>query len=296
MNVLTTEQQIEVLQLLKEGNSLSGTHRLTKVHRDTCTRLMVWFGNNCKRFLRQEMHNLTLRHVQVDELWTFVQKKEARCTAEEKAEGRTGDIYTFIALDHDTKLVPTFLVGRRDGAHTEMFIRNLARTLRKPIPHDSDRHAYQRQRIRPIVQISSDGWEPYWPAIDMHFARYADYAMVIKDKKAKGQDGKPTMDVTKKIFTGEMKMNTISTSLVERNNLTIRTFVKRMVRKSICFSKKIENLEAAIAFYVATYNYCWKHKTLGTSPAHEAGLAPHLYSFPEFFAKIQEISPWNGKV
>jgi len=290
MYCLSEEKQLNVLRLLVEGNSISGVSRITGVHRDTCMRLMVRFGHGCQRFLDREIRDLELRHIEIDEIWTFVGKRR-RMTPEEKAGFEKGIFFIFVAFDEDTKLVPAFKVGRRTSETTNAFVTDLASRLSWPTAHETDDHAYRLGGIKPITRISSDGYQSYPEAIDLAFGRRAIYAQIIKDTDRPKQG----LFVTKKQVFGRVEEKAISTSLVERNNLTIRTFMKRLVRRSLCFSKKVANLEAATAMHFAFYNYCWRHKTLGTSPAVAAGLAYKRFTLEELVSEVRKLTDGDKK-
>jgi IS1 family transposase len=285
MNCLPVPKQLRVVKLLIEGNSLSSTARITGVHRDTCTGVMIRFGNACRKFLSREMRDLELRHIQIDEIWTFCRKKQKRIVGDEPDLDQIGDIYIFVALDEDSRLVPAFRVGRRNAETTNLFMEDLADRLKRPKPHASDNHAFEVGTFKPTTRISTDAFPAYPEAIDFAFGPHAHYAQI--DKKAT-KDGVST---NKNVICGTIEPKDVSTSLVERNNLTIRTFMRRLMRRTLGFSKKFANLEAATALHLAYYNYCWRHKTFGTSPAVAAGIADHRMSLHELFEEIKACAP-----
>lgn len=167
--VLATEKQIEVLRLLTEGASLSSTSRLTGVHRDTCARLLVRCGQACRKFFDRELRDLECRHLEIDEMWTFVRKKQYNVTGEEPDAEDVGSTYIYIALDQDSRLIPAHRVGKRDMVDTSAFMIDLAGRLKRPKPHSSDAHAFNVANYKPIVRISTDGYETYPEAINMAF-------------------------------------------------------------------------------------------------------------------------------
>jgi IS1 family transposase len=285
MNVLRKDKKIQVLRMLAEGSSLRSVSRLTGVHRDTCAGVVTDFGGYCQTFLRREMRDLPLKHIEVDEMWTYVRKKQHHVTGEEPDADKIGTYYIFIAFDETTRLIPTFRVGRRDAMNTLHFITDLKRTLWKPKRVFDGMYSDPRQPK--ITRISSDGWEPYPECIDFAFRRdEVDYGTVVKNKQSK--DG---MFIVRTPKFGEIpNKSRITTSLVERNNLTIRTFMKRLNRRTICYSKKLENLQAAMAMHIVYYNYCWNHSGIGTSPAHRAGIAPKRFSFAEFHDIVRQTT------
>ena len=297
-NILPREKQIEVLHHLVEGNTLRSTARLTGVHRTTIMRLMVGFGRKCKAYMDRQFHNLTLNHVEVDEIWTFVEKKQGRLTPEEKAERYDiGDVYLWTALDQETKLVPSFVVGKRSADNARRLTVDLAHRLTMPKPHQSDPHGYQAGGYLHITQISSDGFQGYPEAVDLAFGPYVKYGQIIKDYRNADQPGRyapPEMVATERkgIFgIRESEERTICTSHVERHNLTIRTMMKRFTRLSLGFSKKLENLEAACAMFLAYYNFVWRTRDVEAKrnrlpAAMAAGVVDTLWSFEELFDRV----------
>jgi IS1 family transposase len=299
-NVLKPDRQKRVLYLLVEGNSIRSAERLTGVHRDTICRLVVRFGRGCKRLLDAQLRGLTLRHVEIDEIWTFVGKKQGRLTPVEKAECYdVGDVYLWTCLDKYTKLVPTFVVGKRSADNARKLMVDLSHRLVMPKPHDSDPHAYQAGGFIRITQISTDGFAAYPEAVDLAFGPYAKYGQIIKDYRNATQPGRyapPEMVGTERkgvYGIPESEERTICTSHVERHNLTIRTLMKRFTRLSLGFSKKLENLEAACAMFLAYYNFCWRTRYPDYSgkpgkrrppAAMLAGVTDHVWKFDELFS------------
>jgi IS1 family transposase len=299
-NVLKPECQKRVLHLLAEGNSIRSAERLTKVHRDTICRLVVRFGNGCKRLMDSHLRNLTLQHVEVDEIWTFVAKKQARLSPEEKAVCfDVGDVYLWTCLDKYTKLVASFLVGKRSADNARKLMVDLSHRLVMPKPHASDPHAYQAGGYVHITQISTDGFTGYPEAVDLAFGPYVKYGQIIKDYRNADQPGRyapPEMVGTERrgvYGLNEFEERTICTSHVERHNLTIRTLMRRFTRLSLGFSKKLENLEAACAMFLAYYNFCWRTRYPDYSgkpgkrrppAAVLAGVTDHTWKFDELFS------------
>jgi len=301
-NVLKPDRQKRVLYLLVEGNSIRSAERLTGVHRDTICRLVVRFGRGCKRLLDAQLRGLTLRHVEIDEIWTFVGKKQGRLTPVEKAECYdVGDVYLWTCLDKYTKLVPTFVVGKRSADNARKLMVDLSHRLVMPKPHDSDPHAYQAGGFIRITQISTDGFAAYPEAVDLAFGPYAKYGQIIKDYRNATQPGRyapPEMVGTERkgvYGITESEERTICTSHVERHNLTIRTLMQRFTRLSLGFSKKLENLEAACAMFLAYYNFCWRTRYPDDSgksgkrrppAAMLAGVTDHVWKFDELFSRV----------
>jgi IS1 family transposase len=281
-NVLTREEQLFVLNLLIEGNSLRSTSRITKIHRTTIMNLLVEFGEKCRAFLDKRMMNLTLDHLELDEIWTFVRKKQRRLAGLEKENPEIGDQYLFVAIDYTTKLIPCFAIGKRTKETTEIFTADLAQRINVP-------ESYQHPEDRP--QVSTDGWQAYPDAIDGAFGGMVNYGQIIKNFDASEQPGRygpPVLvDTARRVISGPIEKKTICTSHVERNNLTIRTFLRRFTRLSLGFSKKLANLVAAVSVNFAYYNYCWLHGSLNGTPAMAAGIAGHPWSLEELYDAVQ---------
>ena len=272
--------------------------------------LMVKFGRACKRYMDTRLRSLTLEHVKVDEIWTFVQKKQGRLTPEEKATTHSvGDVYLWTALDKETKLVASFLVGKRSADNARRLMMDLAGRLVMPKPHASDPHAYQATGYVHITQISSDGFAAYPEAVDLAFGPYVKYGQIIKDYRNADQPGRyapPEMVATERkgVFgLRESEEPTICTSHVERHNLTIRTLMKRFTRLCLGFSKKLENFEAACAMFLTYYNFCWRTRYPDWSAkrgkrrppaAMMAGVTDHLWTFENLFDEVGRYAQNNS--
>lgn len=241
---------------------------MTGVHRDTILRLMVRIGSGCANLLNETMRDLPCERLELDELWAFVGKKQRHVLPEEDG-ARRGDTWTFVALDAETKLVPSFLVGKRDAAHTDAFVADLA------------------SRLRYRVQITTDGLRTYVDAIRGAFdAQGVDYAQLIKSYEAEatgpGRYSPPKVTGTEKMpILGELIAELVSTSYVERQNLTVRMGVRRYTRLTNAHSKKLENHVAATALHFAHHNFVRRHTTLRTSPAMAAGISATLRSIDD---------------
>lgn len=264
-NVLPREKQIAVIGALVEGCSIRSTERMTGVNRETVGTLLMRVGNGCANLLDETMRDLPCKRLEIDELWAYVGKKQRHVTPEDDTK-RVGDTWTFVAIDSDTKLVPSFLVGKRDAESTRAFISDVA------------------GRLKNRVQISTDGLRTYIDAIGDAFGdRGVDYAQLHKTYEAEptgpGRYSPPKVTATEKtpIF-GEPVERLVSTSFVERQNLTVRMGVRRYTRLTNAFSKKLENHVAATALHFAHYNFVRRHQTLRVTPAMEAGLAPTMWS------------------
>ena len=259
-NNLPREKQIAV-----EGCSLRSTERMTGVNRETIGTLLVRVGDGCSDLLDEKMRGLDCRRLEIDELWAYVGKKQRHVTSEDD-RSRVGDTWTFVAIDAETKLVPSFLVGKRDAACTQAFISDVA------------------SRLKNRVQISTDGLRSYVDAIGSVFTETGvDYAQLHKTYEAEatgpGRYSPPKVIATEKtpVF-GAPEADLVSTSYVERQNLTVRMGVRRYTRLTNAFSKKIENHVAATALHFAHYNFVRRHQTIRCSPAMAAGVSSTLWS------------------
>jgi IS1 family transposase len=273
--------QLAALNLLVEGASLRSVTRTTGVHRTTVARLMLAVGERLRGFLDRRMVNLNLKHVQCDEIWTFCLKKQAKLNPHEVGNDRIGDQFLFVALDEETKLVPSFVLGKRNAANTEALMDDLAKRIVVP--------PLLQPGPRPMV--STDGWAAYPNAVDGAFGGGVNYGTIIKDfteSEQPGRYGPPEMTVaTRRVIQGNISKWDICTSHVERHNLSIRTFLRRFTRLALGFSKKLECLAACVALYVAHYNFCRPHGSLLGTPAMAARLTGHPWTMEELLAAAE---------
>ena len=270
MNKLSIDKQTAIISALVEGNSIRSVERMTGVHRDTIMRLMVRVGDGCQRLLDERMRDLPCKHLQLDEIWCYVGKKQ-RHVKEDDDLNKVGDFYTWVAIDSATKLIPSFKVGKRDSETGQVFVDDLA------------------SRLANRVQISSDGLNIYVDAIEESFGADVDYAQIVKTYEAEpigpGRYSPPkVVKVEKSYITGNPDLGITSTSYVERQNLTMRMNMRRFTRLTNAFSKKVENLKAAVALHFAYYNFVRVHKTLRVTPAMEAGITDRIWSLREIAA------------
>ena len=287
---MSVEKRNTILRLLVEGNGIRSVCRLMGTNIPSVLRQLTWAGEHCRALMEDRFRGLTLRHVECDEIWTFVQKKQARLTTEERAErSDIGDAYLWTGIDQDTHLIAAHILGKRSADMARRFMLQLAGRLAfNGRPHASDAHAFEQGGYRPIIQLSTDGFAPYPEAIDLAFGPYAKFGTIIKDYR------NATMIYTPSEMVGterrpvygmqESETGTICTSHVERNNLTIRTFMRRFTRLALGFSKKFENLEAAINLHVAYFNFCWRPGKMRITPAMAAGITPSLWNFTDLLA------------
>lgn len=276
-NVLRTEKKLSVLSALVEGCSVRSTERLTGVHRDTICRLLASVGDGCANLLNRTMINLGCSTLELDELWSYVGKKQRQVKPNED-DTHVGDQWVYVAIDADTKLIPSFLVGKRTAENTNAFVDDVA------------------WRLRNRVQISTDGLRMYVEAIRNTFGpANVDYAQIVKSYEAEaigpGRYSPPRVTETEKIpVFGAPVEERVSTSYVERQNLTMRMGMRRFTRLTNGHSKKWENHCAAVAMHIAHYNFVRRHSTLRISPAMAAGVAPTLWSMGELLEAAEAHS------
>ena len=267
MNKLKLDKQETVIRALVEGCSVRSTERMTGVHRDTILRLMVRVGESCEGILDNTMRGLTCERIEVDEVWAYVGKKQRYVELADDID-RVGDFWTWVAFDPETKLVPTYHVGKRTAYDAWAFIGDLS------------------ERLLNRVQISSDGFRAYIEAIEAGFGANVDYAQIVKSYEAEplgpGRYSPPKVSaVDKKRIVGNPDMDRVSTSYVERNNLTMRMAMRRFTRLTNAFSKKVENLKAAVALHFAYYNLVRSHTSVLVTPAEAAGVTRRPWTLRE---------------
>ena len=267
VNILKSEKRQAVIGGLVEGLSVRSVERMTGVHRDTIGRLAVRVGNACASELDRLMRDLPCQRVEVDEVWCFVGKKQ-RHVADTDDPTQVGDFWVWTAFDPDTKLIPAHHVGKRDRAAADAFVSDLS------------------ERMANRIQISSDGFGLYVRAISEHFGNNVDYARIVKSYEAEpigpGRYSPPKVsEVEKTAVIGSPDMNKVSTSGVERSNLTLRMSSRRFTRLTNAFSKRPANLRAAVALHHAHYNLARRHGSLGTTPAMAAGVVDREWTIAD---------------
>ena len=245
---------------------------MTDTHRDTVMRLMVEVGEGCKALLDAEMRDLPCRRIQVDEIWAYVGKKQRRLTPDDDRD-QVGDQWTYVAIDPETKLIPVHRVGKRDLPTATAFLTDLS------------------ERLANRVQLSSDALAAYVDATEQAFGADVDYGQAVKIYEAEpagaGRYSPPeVVKLEKRVIAGKPDVDHISTSLVERQNLTMRMSMRRFTRLTNGFSKKLENHEAAVALHFMHYNFARVHQSLRVTPAMEAGIANHVWSLEEIIALL----------
>lgn len=279
MNVLPIEKRAQILHLLVEGNSMRATSRIADVSINTVTKLLVDAGTACLAFQDETIRNIKSKRVQCDEIWSFCGSKEKNVPEELKGQKGYGDCYTWTAIDADTKLAISWLVGRRDVEYAEAFMSDLA------------------SRLADRIQLTTDGYGPYINAVEKMFGGAIDYAMLVKIYEGEGKEGQKRycpasfVKAEKRRMNGTPDLNEVSTSYVERQNLTMRMGMRRFTRLTNGFSKKVENLEYAVALHFMHYNFGRIHKTLRVTPAMEAGIADHVWSMQEIAGLVKDEAP-----
>lgn len=274
-NVLPMGTRVRVISNLVEGVSLRATERLTSVSRPAITGLLMSVGEGCRCLLDERMRDLHCDVLELDEIWAFVHKKEGHRVEGDPAEW--GDVYTWIAMDARTKLVPSHLVAKRTTESANTFAADL------------------RARVLGAPQITTDGLAAYIEAIEAAFGARVHYAQILKTYAADESSGASRDDVrysrgrvvrsVKRVISGTPDEGEICTSCVERGNLTLRMQQRRFTRLTNAFSKKTENLRAAVGLHFGHYNFCRVHMKLRVTPAMEAGLTDHVWSVEELISE-----------
>ncbi|HEY3350741.1 MAG TPA: IS1 family transposase [Thermoanaerobaculia bacterium] len=273
MNKLSTAKRAQVVAALVEGNSIRATCRMTDVAKGTVLKLLVDLGRACDSYQRDVLVDLPCKRIQCDEIWAFVYAKGRNVTPEMGQKG-AGSVWTWTALDADTKLMVSWLVGGRDAGFASAFMGDVAR------------------RLRNRVQLTTDGHLAYLTAIQGAFGNEIDYAQLIKiygsspDEDQRRYSPAKFVASERRVIRGNPDERHVSTSYVERQNLTMRMSMRRFTRLTNAFSKKVENLEAAVALHFMHYNFCRIHQTLRVTPAMKAGIADHVWETSEVLALL----------
>jgi len=272
MNRLSTEKRARIVGCLVEGMSIRATCRLTGAAKNTVVRLLVDLGGACSAYMDEALRELPCRRVECDEIWSFCHAKAKNVPADHQGEWGYGDVWTWTAIDADSKLVPSFLVGPRDTATAYRFMTDVA------------------GRLKHRIQLTTDAHKPYLMAVEGAFGSEIDYAMLQKLYGVTPQhDTKYSpaecIGVDVRVIQGDPDPALISTSYVERQNLTMRMGMRRFTRLTNAFSKKVENLAAAVALHFLHYNFARPHKSLANpyprTPAMAAGVADHVWTLEE---------------
>jgi transposase len=272
-NVLNTDKQIQVIAALAEGSSIRAIERMTGVHRDTIMRLGVRVGEGCTALMDAKMRGLSCNRLEIDEVWGFIGKKESRLKSGD--DPTLGNVWTFCAIDAETKLVPSFLVDNSRGREaTTAFMRDVA------------------SRMRNRIQVSTDSLRAYRDAVEAAWGSEVDYAQIIKvyghEEREQHRYSPPEVIGTEKtIIQGRPDYSLISTSYVERLNATTRLHMRCLTRLTHAFSKKLENFKAAVGLHFAYYNFVRRHNTLRCTPAMAAGVESTFWSVADLVETVQ---------
>ena len=269
MNRLTTEKRAQVIGCLVEGMSIRATVRVTGAAKNTVSKLLLDLGKACSDYQDRTLRDLPCKRLQLDEIWSFVYAKAKNVPEDHQGEFGYGDVWTWVAIDADNKLVPSWLVGRRDTQDAIVFVKDIA------------------DRLSNRVQLTTDGHAPYLTAVDHGFGASIDYAVLQKIYGSEPQGQKrysppKCIGAETHIVRGKPDPKHISTSYVERQNLTMRMGMRRFTRLTNAFSKKTENLAAAVSLHFMYYNFARPHQSLSKpypkTPAMTAGVADHIWT------------------
>jgi len=277
-NVLSIEKKVAVITALVEGCSVRSTARMMGVGRNTILRLLESVGQACAEYHQRVVCKVPARRVQVDEIWSFVGAKQKNVTPERAEREVCGDVWTFVGIDADTKLVISWMVGKRDAGFATEFLQDL------------------QGRLKGRVQLTTDGHKMYLVAVPDAFAESdIDYAQLIKiygeDPEAeKRYSPAQCRGIEKRAIIGDPDPAHISTSFVERQNLTMRMCMRRFTRLTNAFSKKIENHEHQIALFYVWYNFVRIHQTLRVTPAMQAGITGKLWSIWDIVVMASQVA------
>lgn len=269
MEKLSLERRVEVLRCLVEGVSIASTTRITGTSKMSVLKILKESGEACSDYQDKAFKNLPCTHLQLDEVWSFVGCKES--TKEKRGLPTGGDIWTWTAICADTKLIPSWYVGDRTGTSAYAFCHDM---------HD---------RFANRVQITTDGWSAYEWAIRGTFGEHnVDYAQMVKQYATSKSGRNYVTSIDKRTIYGSPDMAKVSTSYMERANLTLRHQNKRFCRETICHSKKVENHAHQLALNFMAYNFCRRHESLKKSPAMAAGIADHVWTLTEVTTMVQQ--------
>lgn len=273
MNCLDTATRSQIVRCLVEGCSIRSTARMTGVSKNTIVKLLSELGCACAAYHNRTVRNLKVRRMQADEIWCFVGAKAKNVKAEKKQQG-WGDVWTWVGIDADSKLVISYLVGGRDGGWAHDFMEDCA------------------NRIKNRVQITTDGHKAYLDAVEDAFGADIDYAQLQKLYGSPSEDEQRRYSPARcigcdlKVVSGDPDPAHVSTSFVERQNLTMRMSMRRFTRLTNGFSKKVDNHRHMVALHYLYYNFCRVHQTLRVTPAMEAKLTDHVWTLEEMIALL----------
>jgi IS1 family transposase len=277
MNRLSSKERAQIIRALVEGNSIRPTVRMTGFAKNTIVKLLVELGDACSAYQDEHLRDLPCERLQLDEIWSFVGMKDKNIPDERKGEWGIGDVWTWTAIDADTKLIPSWLVADRGADAARLFVTDLA------------------ARLANRVQITTDGHRAYVEAVETAFGADVDYAQLIKlygnvPEAETRYSPSECIGTETHVRQGDPDPAHISTSYAERANLTMRMSIRRFTRLTNAFSKKVENLAHAVSLHFMHYNFCRQHQTLGTTPAVAAGIATHPLSLTQL---VEILEAWE---
>jgi IS1 family transposase len=283
VNKLSTEKRVQIVKALIEGNGIRPTCRMTGAAKRTVLSLLVDLGTACATYHNTHVRGLTTQRAQCDEIWSFIGAKDKNVFDDEACFGR-GSVWTWTAIDADSKLCISYLVGLRDAGYAYEFMQDVT------------------DRLASKVQLSTDGHRAYLSAVEDAFGADVDYAMLIKvygegERTEARYSPAQCLGTQVVVVNGTPDPAHISTSFVERQNLTMRMHMRRFTRLTNGFSKKVENHTHAVALHFMNYNFLRVHQTLRVTPAMEAGLTDHVWTAEELVALIPEptVAAWGSK-
>ena len=278
MNKMTREDRARILHLICEGSSIRAITRLTGASKNTVIKLVINAGKATSWYQDRVFRNLTCKHVQVDEIWNFVYAKQKNVPIAKTAPADAGDVWTWTAIDADTKLMPSWFVGGRDSDSAIIFMDDL------------------RSRLASRVQLTSDGHRSYLEAVEGAFGGDVDYAQLVKLYGSTSESGKgryspaECIGARKQRIEGNPDPKHVSTSFSERSNLTLRMQCRRFTRLTNAFSKKVENHTHAVALHMMYYNFVRIHQTLRTTPSMAAGVTKRLWEMTDI---VDVLETWE---
>lgn len=280
MNQLPIEKRVQIINQLVEGSSLRAASRISGCSINTVTKLLVDVGRACQAFHDETVRGLASKRVQCDEIWSFVYAKEKNAPEEKLEAGEAGDVWTWTGLDADSKLIISWYVGNRDAASANVFMQDVA------------------DRLKNRVQLTTDGFKPYLEAVGDVFGSRIDFAQLVKIYGGSEEGNVNERRYSQAECTGTKVRNVegnpdrkhVSTSYVERQNLTMRMHMRRFTRLTNAFSKKVENHCYAIALHFVYYNFVKIHKTLRVTPAIEAGITKDLMEIEDIVRLTEKYS------
>lgn len=273
MNRLSTDDRVRVISALVEGNSIRATVRMTGIAKNTIVKLLADMGKVCAAYHDEHVRGLTSKRIQCDEIWSFVYSKAKNVPADKQGHFGYGDVWTWVAIDADSKLVVSYMLGSRDGTYANAFMQDVA------------------DRLTNRVQLTTDGLKSYLDAVYNAFENDIDYAVLNKiygstNPQAGRYSPPPCIGVKSEVHCGWPERKHVSTSYVERQNLTMRMQMRRFTRLTNAFSKKIENLAHNLAIHYMHYNFCRVHQTLRVTPAMQAKIADHVWEIEDLVALL----------